>query len=189
MHPGPGPQGGEEQAAADGPGGLGRGTPGDGPRAPFWNRVLKIDLPRALRFVGLGGVSFLTNVGLTVLLTERLHLAPEAALAIAIGFVFVMNFLACRYFVFDAHAQDFRRQLLLFALASGGFRGSEYVAFLVCHRLFGIHYVVALVGILVVSMMAKFVFYQRVVFPGGAGAGGADAGRPHPPSGSASPLL
>jgi putative flippase GtrA len=128
--------------------------------------LVKVDLRRAPRFLGLSGASFLTNVGLTVLLKEKAGLAPEAALAIAIVVVFCMNFLACRYVVFDARAQDFRRQLLLFAMASGGFRGTEYVAFVVAHRLLGIHYVVALVGILVLSMMAKFLFYQRVIFPG-----------------------
>jgi putative flippase GtrA len=131
---------------------------------------LKIDLARAPRFLGLSGVSFVTNVGLTVMLKEWMGLAPEAALAIAIVVVFTMNFLACRYVVFDARSQDFRKQLLLFAMASGGFRGSEYVAFIICHRLLGIHYVVALVGILVLSMMAKFVFYQRVIFLDGGPA-------------------
>lgn len=130
------------------------------------NRLLKINLARAPRFLGLSGVSFVTNVGLTVLLKEKAGLAPEAALAISIVVVFCINFLACRYVVFDAQAQDFRRQLLLFAMASGGFRGAEYLAFIVGHRLLGIHYVVALVGILMLSMMAKFVFYQRVIFPG-----------------------
>ena len=127
---------------------------------------MKIDLSRAPRFLGLSGVSFLTNVGLTVLLKEKARLAPEAAFAIAIVVVFCINFLACRYVVFDARAQDFRRQLLLFAMASGGFRGAEYLAFVVAHRLLAIHYVVALVAILALSMTAKFVFYQRVIFPG-----------------------
>jgi putative flippase GtrA len=127
---------------------------------------LSVSLVRAPKFLGLSGVSFLTNVGLTVLLKEKVGLAPEAALAIAIVVVFCMNFLACRYIVFEARAQDFRRQLVLFAMASGGFRGTEYVAFVVCHRLLGIHYVVALVGILMLSVMAKFLFYQHVIFPG-----------------------
>ena len=134
--------------------------------ARFGGDRVRIDLARAPRFLGLSGVSFLTNVGLTVLLKEKVGLIPEAALAIAMVVVFCINFLACRYVVFDARAQDFRRQLLLFAMASGGFRGAEYAAFVVCHRLLGIHYVAALVGILVLSLMAKFVFYQRVIFPG-----------------------
>ena len=127
---------------------------------------MSLSLARAPRFIGLSGVSFATNVGLTVLLKERVGLIPEAALAIAIAVVFCINFLACRYFVFGAQSQAFGRQLFLFALASGGFRGTEYVAFVICHRLLGIHYVVALVGILVISLMAKFVFYQRVIFRG-----------------------
>ncbi len=141
---------------------------------------MKIDLARAPRFLGLSGVSFTTNVGLTVLLKEKVGLAPEAALAIAIVVVFCINFLACRYVVFDARKQDFRRQLLLFAMASGGFRGAEYVAFVVCHRLLGIHYVVALVGILVTAMMAKFLFYQRVIFPGAVADAPSAAGQPQP---------
>ena len=142
---------------------------------------MRVFLARATRFVGLGGVSFAVNVGLTVLLTERLRLAPEGALAISILVVFTMNFLACRYFVFDGRSQDFRRQLLLFAMASGGFRGAEYLAFVVCHRLLGIQYVVALVGILVVSTMVKFFVYQRVVFTGPAVDRPAAAGRPGGP--------
>jgi putative flippase GtrA len=143
---------------------------------------LKIDYGRAPRFLGLGGVSFATNVGLTVVLKEWVGLIPEVALAISIVVVFTINFLACRYFVFDARLQDFRQQLFRFALASGGFRGAEYLAFVVCHRFFGVQYVVALVGILVVSMMVKFVFYQRVVFTSDAAAGGR-AGEPRGPAG------
>jgi putative flippase GtrA len=143
----------------------------------FVSRLLKIDLARAPRFIGLSGVSFATNVGLTVLLKEKAGLAPEAAFAIAIVVVFTMNFLAYRYYVFDGRSQDFRTQLLLFALASGGFRGSEYLTFVICHRLFGIQYVVALVGILMLSTVAKFVFYQRAIFVRRREAGGAEAGR------------
>lgn len=139
---------------------------------------MRISLARAPRFIVLSGVSFVTNVGLTVLLKERVGLIPEAALAIAMVVVFCINFLAYRYFVFDGRSQAFGRQLLLFALASGGFRGTEYVAFVIGHRLLGIHYVVALVGILTVSLMAKFVFYQRVIFGGPAAAAEPEAARP-----------
>jgi putative flippase GtrA len=142
---------------------------------------VKFFLARATRFLGLGGVSFAVNVGLTVLLTEKLHLPPEVSFAIAIVVVFTMNFLACRYFVFDSRSQDFRQQLLRFAMTSGGFRGSEWLALLVCHRLLGIeNYGMAIVAILIVSTIVKFFVYQRVVFTGrpvGEPAADRQAGR------------
>jgi putative flippase GtrA len=164
---------GERSGSDPGPAAPPRGwtlAPGD-PR-------LRTHLTRAAKFFGLGAVSFTTNVGLTILLTEKMRMAPEAALAISMVVVFTMNFLANRYFVFDARSQEFHHQLVLFAIASGCFRAAEYLSFVICHRLLGIQYIAALVGILIVSMMVKFVVYQRVVFHGRAMTGRRNGAAP-----------
>jgi putative flippase GtrA len=119
------------------------------------------------RFAGVGGVSFVTNLALTALLHEVLGLPEEAAFAISLVVVFVMNFLACRYVVFDGRGGDARRQLLHYGMASLGFRGGEWCAFLVVHTWLRTPYLVAIVVILGCSFLIKFVFYRHVVFGGG----------------------
>lgn len=74
------------------------------------------------------------------------------------------NFFGARHFVFRAGSGAIERQAGLFLASSVLFRGLEYVAFLIVHTVLGFQYVVAIVGILVTSMVVKFLWYRRVVF-------------------------
>jgi putative flippase GtrA len=116
------------------------------------------------RFAGLGGISFATNVGLTAFLHELVHLPEEVAFAISLVTVFTMNFLACRYVVFSGRAGDPKRQLVLYALSSLGFRLGEYLAFLALHTWLGTPYLLAIFVVLGVSFVIKFLYYRFVVF-------------------------
>ena len=118
------------------------------------------------RFGLLGAFSFTLNLALTVVLHEVLGAPEEAAFAIGLLTVFTVNFLACRYLVFDAARGDPKRQLAGFVAGSVVFRLAEYLAFLLLHTAFGVHYAVAIVAILVTSVVAKFVYYRHAVFHG-----------------------
>jgi len=123
-------------------------------------RVLPI-----VNFAALGLVTFTTNAGLSAALVELLRVPPELAVAISLCVVFCMSFLACRYMIFEkASLGGLKRQLTLFALSSLGFRGSEYVLFLLAYSILGFHYFISLVTVLVLSFVAKFVFYNQYIF-------------------------
>jgi putative flippase GtrA len=129
-----------------------------------------------VRFGALGAVTFATNVGLTVFLHEVMRLSEEFAFALSLVTVFSISFVACRYIVFEnAWEGDPRNQVFLFLVSSLGFRGIEYVMFLLLHSLLGIYYLVALTTVLIVSFFAKFLYYRRAVFV--AAVGGSTAAK------------
>jgi putative flippase GtrA len=112
----------------------------------------------------LGLVSFTLNLGLSALLHEVLGASEELSFGISLAVVFAVNFLACRYIIFDAAGGNLVQQLTAFTLSSLAFRGMEYIAFLLLHSLIGIHYLIAIITVLGVSMISKFFFYRSTVF-------------------------
>ncbi|MCK5849855.1 MAG: GtrA family protein [Kiritimatiellae bacterium] len=115
-------------------------------------------------------LSFVVNVGTTVLLHERLKASAELAYAVALILVFVMNFLISRYIVFRAASGDATRQGLLFFVSSLSFRGVEYLLFLLIHTILDVWYVAAIICISIPMTLVKFVFHGKVVFvPKGKG--------------------
>lgn len=116
------------------------------------------------RFGGAGALSFSINVGLTAFLHEVLGVLEEIAFAISLVVAFIVNFITCRYYVFDGRSGDVRKQLLAHLVLSLFFRGTEYLGFLLLHTVMGLPYLLAVVTVLVVSFAAKFLFYKNVVF-------------------------
>ena len=121
-------------------------------------------LKSMLRFGFMAVVGFSINFGLTVAFHEWVGLQEELAFAIGLVTVYFFNFFVFRYYVFEASVGSGRQQFWRFLGTSIGFRGGEYVAFLGVHSLGGIDYRVAVIGILGVSMVAKFLFYPVFVF-------------------------
>ena len=97
---------------------------------------------------------------------EGFHVAEELACAVALIVVFTGNYFLQRYYVYQAKEGDPRRQLLLYFLSSLGFRGAEYLTFLLVYNVFEVQYLVAYVGVLLVSFMIKFFYYGNLVFKG-----------------------
>ena len=121
-----------------------------------------------LRFGLVGAGSFTLILGLTIGLHEGVGIGEEGAFGVGLGAALVLNFWACRHFVFEGAAKGAAgRQFLLFVGSSVGFRGLEYVAFLGLHTVGGIQYILASLTILCTSMLLKFLYYRRVVFPAG----------------------
>jgi putative flippase GtrA len=118
-------------------------------------------------FVRFGLVSILSvsvNIGLTALLHEIFHFSAELAFAIALGVVMAQNFLLSRYYVYDGRSGNPAHQMALFVVSSLGFRGGEYVAFIIGHTWLGAPYLPTILGVLMTSFLIKFFYYRCVVF-------------------------
>lgn len=119
---------------------------------------------RLLRFGALGVASFFANLGITVALHDLLGTSAEAAYAVALCTVMIMNFLLCRYFVFDARGGSLKAQALQFLAGACLFRGAEYIGFLLLHSLLGVQYVITIVVVQVLAFLGKFAFFSRGAF-------------------------
>jgi putative flippase GtrA len=129
------------------------------------SRSVKDLLPALIRFGTFGSVTFGANIGLTAILHEGLGLAAEFAFAFSLGIVLIIGFVGCRYVIFEAASEgNAKHQAFLFLLSSFGFRGAEYLTFLLLHTLLGVYYLTAIVASLILSFFAKFFFYRHVVF-------------------------
>jgi hypothetical protein len=79
--------------------------------------------------------------------------------------------LACRYLIFEGAATgSVSRQFLLFVGSSAAFRILEYVAFLGCHTIGGLDYVLASMSILLTTTLLKFLYYRKMIFQAEQGA-------------------
>jgi len=120
-------------------------------------------LKTLFRFFQFSCVSFVTNFGLTVALHEWGQVPEEAAFAIALAVVFVMNFLFMRWYVYETKAGAIWQQFGLYVCSAVVFRATEYGAFLLWHTWYGSDYRLAVLGISVISSGVKF-FYYRLLF-------------------------
>ena len=115
------------------------------------------------RWAQLSCASFVVNFGLTVVLHEWGRMSAEAAFAMALAVVLVMNFLLMRWYVYQTKASAIWQQFGLYLCSAIVFRAAEYGAFLLWHTWYGNDYRVAVVGISVISSGVKF-FYYRFLF-------------------------
>lgn len=118
-------------------------------------------LRQGLRFAMLTGASAGMTLGIPIVLHEGLGVRPDVAVAIAFAVAFAVNFLSMRRLVFRS-TRGLGRDLRTYAASSLAFRAAEYGAFLLLDAL-RVHYVVALVGVLAVSALAKFFWYRRAL--------------------------
>jgi putative flippase GtrA len=125
---------------------------------------MKLQIRSFARYLIITGLSFLTNIGLTVFSTEVLTFPEEVSYAIALVTVFVMNFLFMRYYIYVSREQSAKRQFLLYGMSAVGFRGVEYISFLIIHTWLAVQYALAIIEIQVCSAMVKFFYYKIVVF-------------------------
>jgi len=115
-----------------------------------------------IRYVIQSLISAAGNLGITAALHEGFSVAEEIAYAVALVCVFAINFLGFRYFVYPGRHRPVAKQLAAFFLSSIGFRLTEYVSFVIL--IWWIPYQLAIVLILGVSFVTKFVFYRYRVF-------------------------
>lgn len=113
---------------------------------------------------GLWGVgSFLFNLGFTYLLHEQIGFSEEVAFAVSLAVVLTINFLGCRYVIFDSKGA-IQQEFAHFFGASLAFRAGDYALFLMVHTVFGVHYLIAITVILGATTVVKFAYYRLLVF-------------------------
>ena len=117
-----------------------------------------------LRFIVTAVLSASINIGGTAFLHEIVGFGEELAFGIIIVFVFFINFFMMRYYVCRSSEGALQRQILFFLFSSLVFRGLEYFSFLLIHSVIGVQYLFAIISILGVSFVIKFVYYRSVVF-------------------------
>ena len=117
------------------------------------------------RWAQLSCASFVTNFGLTVVLHEWGQMSTEAAFAISLAVVLVMNFLLMRWYVYErnTNAGAVWQQFGLYLGSAVVFRATEYGSFLLWHTWYGSDYRLVVVGVSVISSAVKF-FYYRLLF-------------------------
>lgn len=119
---------------------------------------------QALRFALLSGLSFTVNLSLVYALHEWAGMSSLIAVPIAMAVVTAMNFVALRWFVFGHDGRTWWSQMIGFVVSIAGFRLIEYLAFLLIHGLLGAPYLIAYAGILIASLVGKFLFLRGTVF-------------------------
>jgi GtrA-like protein len=125
----------------------------------FWRAWQKA----LFRWAQLSCASFVINFGLTVVLHEWGQVPAEAAFAVSLAVVLVMNFLLMRWYVYETKAGAIWQKFSLYFCSAIVFRATEYGAFLLWHTWYGSDYRLALVSISVISSGVKF-FYYRILF-------------------------
>ena len=115
------------------------------------------------RFLQLSCASFVINFGFTLVLHEWGRMPEEAAFAIALAVVLVMNFVVMRWYIYETPGGTIWQQFGLYLGSACAFRAAEYGAFLVWHTWCGGDYRLAVVSITAVSAGLKFLYY-RVLF-------------------------
>lgn len=122
-----------------------------------------------LRFIGSGGLFFVSGLGLTAACRELLHMPEQLAAAIAFVALFIASFLLNRYFVFRS-AESTGKQFVRFAVVSGTVRALEYALYLLLLQVLSVQYIVAMAVTLVISNCVKFGIYRTFVFKRSQGA-------------------
>ena len=100
---------------------------------------------------------------LPFVLSEVVGLRPDLSVAIGMGIAFPVNFLTVKYFVFRSEA-PIVSQFVAFTLSNGAIRLAEYSAFILLYHGLGIYYLLALVVVMTVAFVGKFLFHRRFIF-------------------------
>lgn len=125
--------------------------------------------PALLRFAAGGVLSAGVTLSVTAVLHEAFAVPEPKAAAIAMLAALSVNYVFLRYVAFRGTHIPWQRQLVLFFASTGVFRGIEYLAFLAVNVWFGVHYLVALMGVMGASFLLKFTVYEGWVFARHAG--------------------
>ena len=126
---------------------------------------ISVNLHRSfLRYILISVLSFVGTIGLTILLTEEVSVPEENAYAIALITVFLMNFFFMRNYIYVSKGKNITEQFALYILSAAGFRGLEFLSFLVIHTWLGVQYQIGIICIQSGSFLFKFYYYRSVVF-------------------------
>jgi putative flippase GtrA len=116
------------------------------------------------RFGTATAITLAASFGLTILLHELLGTSEELAYAVALVVVFLTSFAFLRWYIYGRRTGPIVAQFCWYSLSALGFRGSEYLTFLVLHTWLDTPYILAMLVIQGASFVAKFLYYGAVVF-------------------------
>src|SRR5579884_4141988 len=109
-------------------------------------------------------VSAAVTIGVPFLLHQFAGAGQRSAVAISQTCAFFVNFLMIRMFVFGSNRAP-ARDFLYYLASAAGFRGAEYLCFLVLFDFGKLNYLVALILTLCASTVFKFVWYRYLSGP------------------------
>lgn len=118
---------------------------------------------QALRFCGVGLLSYGIGVTLAATFHEISGLRAEIAVGLSLAIVLLTNFTLARVFVFRSTGRV-HHELARFAITSAAMRGIEYLLFLALLNGLALGYLVAMTIAMAVSTVVKFFVYRKVVF-------------------------
>lgn len=121
-------------------------------------------LAQALKYLGTAVLSAGISLGLPALLHEVFGVSERMAVLATLVFVFLFNFLMLRRAVFNSTRTAMKWQSGNYLAVSIVFRVLEYLAFLTLFDLVGIHYLLSVACVQVVSTVVKFFVYRSFVF-------------------------
>ncbi|MBW1728731.1 MAG: GtrA family protein [Deltaproteobacteria bacterium] len=110
------------------------------------------------------GITFALNIGITFSLTEILKIRPELSYGIALLIVSITSFMLLRYYVYGATDKNIVLQFASYCASALGFRGMEYLSFLLVYYLSGLKYGIVVILIQSISALTKFFYYRGLVF-------------------------
>ena len=117
-----------------------------------------------LRWTACSGFSFATVLGITAGLHEIVGIDEKFSFLAPLVFVFFINFITLRYFVYGRSTRPIITQFIQYGVSAMIFRSLEYCAYWLALDLLGVNYLVAVLVIMPTSFLLKFLFYRVAVF-------------------------
>lgn len=124
---------------------------------------MRNSLNEGVRYIGMTAVSGVLSLGIPFVLRECFHIDPKIAVAVGLAVAFFVNFATVKFYVFR-HKGRIVDELPRYAVASLAFRLGEYVFFLLLDAVVGLHYMIALTIVLLISFCLKFLTLKLIVF-------------------------
>ena len=118
---------------------------------------------QAIKYLVWSGISFILNVGINISLVA-MALSKDSAFVATTLILFVINFAACRFWIFIESSLSLIEQLKRFAIATAGFRVAEILIFISANAVLVIDHKLLVISVLLVSFIGKFVVQRMLVF-------------------------
>lgn len=109
-------------------------------------------------------ISYGVNIGLFALFAKIVGLPPELSAVVTVIVIMVINFSACKYWIFEVRNGSIRQQFARFAVLTLVFRGAELGMFFLIYRLTNLDELLVYPMVLAISFFAKIFFFGRAVF-------------------------
>ncbi len=128
--------------------------------SPRW--IEKDRAIRLLKFLAAGLPAFLLAVPANYWLVGQLGLAKPVAYAIVLGGQVTLNFFLNRIFVFERRGKSILQEFIPFVVGILGFRVTDWLVYVLLVEVFGVYYLAAQLGNVLLFLVPKFLFAEGV---------------------------